>query len=412
MITGLKFKNYKCLNDVSFQFSKLNIFSGYNGRGKSSVMQYLLMLSQSTREPQNLNYLHPNGHFVELGNFEDLLTIKSKDLWTEITVASDPQKEFVLQLSYKQKSDDEKLGYIASCVLNGEEQIVRIDDIQTNDQQNISITKDVRKGNNKKFNNESNTPYLSLPQYVKKIFEYKKYHYVSADRIGPIKYAEKYEIPKVQKVMPSGEDVYNIIANYKENIPKNRCYNGKRAQKLLTAVSGWLAYILRNGQLQIRQGTPKEPILTPRIKMSKNQKNAYTLCNVGYGYSYIEAVIVSALIAKSGDCLFIENPEAHLHPEAQARITEVLALAAADGVQVFVETHSEHIVNNFRIAVLRDDIALNNDDVSLYFMGLDKIHRLEVKADGKINNWPSGFFDQYQNELTTLYRLSARKNNK
>lgn len=43
--------------------------------------------------------------------------------------------------------------------------------------------------------------------------------------------------------------------------------------------------------------------------------------------------------------MIIENPEAHIHPRGQAEMGRLIALAAAAGMQLFVETHSDHIVN-------------------------------------------------------------------
>ena len=76
MIERIGFKNFKCLSGKFFNLSKLNIFTGYNGRGKSSVMQALLMLSQSVRknDMNSIAHLHVNGDFVKLGDFDELLS--------------------------------------------------------------------------------------------------------------------------------------------------------------------------------------------------------------------------------------------------------------------------------------------------------------------------------------------------
>jgi len=73
--------------------------------------------------------------------------------------------------------------------------------------------------------------------------------------------------------------------------------------------------------------------------------------NVGFGITYAFPIVVAVLSAKTGDTLLVENPEAHLHPGGQFKIGRMLALTAAGGVQVFVETHSEHVLNGARIAV-------------------------------------------------------------
>ena len=60
-------------------------------------------------------------------------------------------------------------------------------------------------------------------------------------------------------------------------------------------------------------------------------------------------VIVALLRAKAGDLLVFENPEAHLHPAAQVELGKLMALAAGKGVQIIIESHSDHILNSLRL---------------------------------------------------------------
>ena len=89
---------------------------------------------------------------------------------------------------------------------------------------------------------------------------------------------------------------------------------------------------------------------------------------MGFGYSYILSIVVTALIAKEGDIVILENPEAHLHPEAQTRLTFMLSKLVAMGIQVFIETHSEHVINGIRLASLKDEYNLKNEDVRIFFL--------------------------------------------
>ncbi|MDQ6961740.1 MAG: AAA family ATPase [Mariprofundaceae bacterium] len=72
--------------------------------------------------------------------------------------------------------------------------------------------------------------------------------------------------------------------------------------------------------------------------------------HVGFGLTYVLPVIVAILKSKAGDFIVIENPESHLHPKGQARMAELCAIAAHNGVQIIVETHSDHFLNNKVIA--------------------------------------------------------------
>ena len=140
--------------------------------------------------------------------------------------------------------------------------------------------------------------------------------------------------------------------------------------------------------------------------------NEFRPTNVGFGITYILSVIVTILAARKGDILIIENPEAHLHPKGQSRIGHIMALAAQHGVQIFIETHSDHILNGIRVAAKKDSEhhVINADNVSIFFF-----HREEGQEDhstfimtpklddnSKIDKWPDGFFEEWNRLLFEL----------
>ena len=71
-------------------------------------------------------------------------------------------------------------------------------------------------------------------------------------------------------------------------------------------------------------------------------------------------------IAFHGELIVIENPETHLHPKGQANLAKLIALVAEQGVQIIIETHSDHIINGLRVATKQKFIKPNNSKV-LFF---------------------------------------------
>ena len=117
-------------------------------------------------------------------------------------------------------------------------------------------------------------------------------------------------------------------------------------------------------------------------------------------------IIVSGLIAKNNQILIVENPEAHLHPKAQSRLIKFLAKVSKTGVQVLIESHSDHILNALRIAVL-DKIVTSEQANILYFpqkIG-QPIVQIVIQPDGKIEEWPEGFFDQMDIDFNRLFGI-------
>ncbi len=134
----------------------------------------------------------------------------------------------------------------------------------------------------------------------------------------------------------------------------------------------------------------------------------YRASNTGFGLSYTLPVLVAILSADPGGLLLLENPESHLHPKGQAKMGELMARAASCGIQVVAETHSDHVLNGICIAV-RSGI-LPPDDASLLFFerqedgGIAKIEAVSPRIDrnGRIDQWPDGFFDEWDKSLETL----------
>ena len=116
---------------------------------------------------------------------------------------------------------------------------------------------------------------------------------------------------------------------------------------------------------------------------------------------------MAGLLAKLGEILIIENPEAHLHPRAQSRLAQFLAKVASTDVQVFVESHSDHILNGLRVEVKHKMIS--SDDIKVFFFanGAESpttpyIFTPIIDEDGRIEEWPDGFFDEWNNNLIEL----------
>jgi predicted ATPase len=75
-------------------------------------------------------------------------------------------------------------------------------------------------------------------------------------------------------------------------------------------------------------------------------------------------------------------------------------------VQVVVETHSDHLLNGVRLAVKEN--LISPDDVLFHFFtrevetGDAFVQSPAVLKNGRLSNWPEGFFDQWDKDVDAL----------
>ena len=340
MIVRLEIKNFKCFKEThSFPLSKVNLFTGYNGRGKSTVLQSLLLLAQSLYDNHNLRKLMVNGMFCNLGIFEDLVNFKSADKSIHFILESDQQDApHKVELSYEE--DSARSGKLNGLAVEG------IDMFETRkDLAGVAVSTEKTLGN--------------YPSEIHKLFD--NFQFVSADRIGPTLFEAKHDLYDNNPVGNMGEFKLNVIAE--RHVEKQLSESIKR--------------IMDGGEMSV-DGSDKTNEVLKLFFTTLNDSHQVKAINSGFGYSYIIPILLSVLTKKDG-CLFIENPEAHLHPCAQSRLMkELIRLARIQNVQLFVETHSEHIVNAMRLCILEEGYdGFSNQDVRLYFFDKETEKRIK-----------------------------------
>ena len=167
-------------------------------------------------------------------------------------------------------------------------------------------------------------------------------------------------------------------------------------------VDAWLGELFPNARVNADRLTVDSPI---RLTFSSSRSSRWARpANVGYGLSYAFPLLVALLTAPRGTIIVVDSAEAHLHPRAQSAVGRLLGRMAGAGLQIFVETHSDHLLNGIRLAV-RDGL-LNPEDVGLHFFGpggdIGRVMTVAVDRTGAISDWPEGFFDQAERDLAAL----------
>lgn len=368
MIERLSLSNFKSIKEGIFDFENLTIFSGLNGMGKSSIIQSMLLLRQSYEK-----HLLPDtgisltGEYTRIGNGKDLLFIDSDDEFIDIELFW-PESELSFRFKYLEQSDMQP--------------IIR---------QEGDIT---------------GAPF-------KEALFTSSFQYLSADRIIPKSTYDvsEYAVNQRRTLGNKGEYTAHFLAEHgdEELFINSLKHKDSSTNNLIDNLNVWMS--------EITPGTKVIAKLIPDINQaslhyqfasSTQMTSQFRPENTGFGLTYVLPVVTAVLSASPGDLLLIENPESHLHPAGQALIARLISIACQSGVQIIVETHSDHFLNGVRTSVKSH--VIESESVSIYFLTHDSespehvtdYEAIKIEPTGHIDHWPVGFFDEWDKSLNEL----------
>lgn len=348
MITSLHIKDFKSVGEETFVFKKLNLLAGTNSSGKSSVLQGLLLaadnISDTDGSVKNLTAAHiPPISFNESRNF----ITNAKSYSIGLTAGGHS-----VALKFLPKDDS----FIATTV----------------EQEGVLIKED--------------------QDSIRNIF------HLSAMRSGDLGAPKINPNPDMNLLGVNGEYLIHYFNEHKKDLLSDDLIIGNTTRTLEGQVNYWLRILagytmtveLINSEYVVRYVTPEGKSLHPY--------------NVGTGVNFIAETLIACLASKPGNTVIIENPEIHLHPAAQAAVLDFLVKIANSGVQVIVESHSDHFFNGIRRSLKLGAIA--PEDVAVYNFtkqnGLTKTDPVKLSRYGGIENYIPGMFEQFDIDLDTI----------
>ena len=374
MIKQLNIGNFKLHYNTELTTKGLTILTGMNGMGKSTIIQSLILLRQSYLMNDLDVGMNLKGDLCDAGISGELACQSSNEHYFKIELKFDNQNDLVFKFQYPDN--------IMDTLLPG---------IETNITDKNILSK------YSLFNDS--------------------FQYLSAFRFGPQKTYNRdtslvVSKKQISKVMGQCEYAIHFLEHYKNsNIPINGLAIKDENEdsidyRLSTQVELWLRKISPNIKIKI------EPIgedlkLQYRFNREENTiTEDMSALNTGFGITYVLPILISILSAKQNSIILIENPEAHIHPKGQAILMELMARAVSLGVQIIIETHSDHIINGSLVA-LKNEI-INPEHLAIFYFSRDEnnhiaiSHSLDISMSGHIKRPPKGFFDQIDIDLRTI----------
>jgi len=317
MIEHIHLQNFKASRNLNVRLAPLTLLSGLNSSGKSSILQSIALLRQSYGIASNPTSLMLRGDLVKLGHGRDVLN-EGADTEGDLVTFEMRENGTLYRWSCTSLADASELPF-------------------------------------------SESP-PDLPQFIHS----PQFQYLQADRTSPLTlYPQAPQQAHLTGFLGiKGEYTADILAKSESPLSEKRSVAFSSwplasellqqvapTPKLRDRVAAWLQHFSPGVRLTAERikGTDDVQLCYEFVGHSRRMKsNPYRPGNVGFGLTYSLPIVVACLASPQGSLLLIENPEAHIHPQGQLALGELLALAAADGIQLIVETHSDHILNGIR----------------------------------------------------------------
>jgi predicted ATPase len=371
MITKLTLRNFKLHKATELTLSNFNLLTGPNGTGKSSILQALLLLRQSHQQKVLETGLFLNSDLVEIGTDADAFHQSARAEETlDIEIETNDLHRCVWKFAKDRSSDLLPL-------------------VESHDDSSLG---------------------LFGPQF----------HYLQAEHFPITEMNLRSQlIVKLRQQLShkhgQGEYAVHFLAHYANQIEVLPLLRHPKAKtsRLKDQTDAWLGELSPGIETLVEELEAQNLVrLRYRYAIAEGEyTDPVKPANAGFGISYALPILVATLAARADSLLLIENPEAHLHPYGQAKLAQLLTQAAQAGVQILLETHSDHIVNGTLVAIkhaLQGNTGVSPEKVRIYhFEKPPWVYQAEVRAvpihqDGRVRRTPKGFFDQLGKDLRIL----------
>lgn len=408
MLKEIRIKNFKSLKDTgNLEIKPITLLVGPNSSGKSSIIQFLLLVKQTVESRDIENPLIFNGTCIQLESYENIIYRNNSEKKLEFEVSFDLTGNF--------KYGVPQVKYSATfCKKDGKVSVSCFSITGRGDSEpglSILLTKEGNYSVIGKFKNLLEPPFRFLWFYPD-FFSTSK-HWIIAERkntseevfsdallftrffselfskgicyLGPLREYPRRYYPVSGAIMEDvgfkGERTIDVLATAEADI--------------LEKVQKWIKIFDMAKSMKIEPLKEKKTLVEILLEDPKMELS-FNLYDVGFGVSQVLPIIVEGFYAQPGSLILIEQPEIHLHPKLQSEMGDLLIDIARSDKKLIIETHSEHLL--LRIQRRITEGTLKSNDVAIYFFNYTndgtRIERIDIDDLGRFKNWPTGFFEE------------------
>lgn len=455
MLSEVRIQNFKGWRDTGpIRLAPITVFFGANSSGKSSLQQFLLMLKQTAASSDRSRVLHTGdgGTPVDLGEFEELIHHHDTSLPLTFSMTWEQQRDMRVQdsLGNSPSVSGRALTFSAEVVQadpgTGRLRVRRMGYGLAGDTR-LAVSMEQRptrprdydlrfegfaevRNKGRAWPLPAPTRFYGFPEEAVRYFQNTEFlpdFSLALERqLGAIYYLGPLRQEPARWYVWSGGTPEHVgwrgeLAVEAILAAQERRFNFKRRGALVgldEALAQWLQ------QLGLIESFDLAPIAEGRrhreVRVrTAGSRDTVLVTDVGFGVSQVLPVLVQCLYAEPGSTLIFEQPELHLHPRVQMELADVLIEAAfvvrenaeTRGVQLIVESHSEHLLRRLQRRIAEE--RLRPEDVALYFCdaanGEGTISELEVDLFGNIVNWPRDFFGDQMADVAEQSRARIRR---
>ena len=401
-ITKIAVEGFKSIaEERAIDIRPLTILAGANSSGKSSIMQPLLMLKQTLEAPYDPGPLlidGPNVRFTEAAQFLSTLPDKKGT------------DRFQIRIEIRASEISQS---VATTFRRGQTQI-----------ELIEMTIEERVNTNQSLPPKRFTLYPEMTsEEIKSLAEQDLIHVA----LEIVRRSRCFLIFETQggfmSMAPTGDLESNIFSSI--HLPGLRD-NPERSYKLTSAgprypgtFENYTASVIQEWQemkderLKTLANTLYTLGLTGKVRTQKigdvgielqvgrllhdsSEVDMVNITDVGLGVSQVLPVLVALVVAEPGQLVYLEQPELHLHPNAQVVLAQVLADAAKRGVRVVAETHSSLLLLGIQTLVAEGNLSPKL--VKLHWFtrredGVTEVNSVDLDEAGTYGDWPVDFDD-------------------